>query len=322
MALKDSLKHFNDFDDYSGSLTKADMDNNLDLLADEIDKRVVFNPDNYSMAFGDGAVASDDNSIAMGYNAQATNDNTFAVGYNAVASSYNAIAIGNGTTASGDGAAAIGNGTTASGGGSVAMGYHTTASGYGSVAIGNYTTASNVMAVAIGNGTTANAPMAVAIGDSCEASAYLSFAFGNVINNKQQKSFGIGRGNGNAITQFVRHFNSLETTSSTQTTFDAPIALFLKSVNYLIIKCQALKDDYSTKWIFERKLIVRVDDSGNVTIDSDDNTDIVKDNSSWAFDIEAVNDSENPTLNLKVTGEDDVNIVWGIEVENRQTYWN
>jgi len=54
MALKDSLKHFNDFDDYSGSLTKADMDNNLDLLADEIDKKandedVVFTADDTSI---------------------------------------------------------------------------------------------------------------------------------------------------------------------------------------------------------------------------------------------------------------------------------
>ena len=37
MALKDNLKHFKDFDDYGGSLTKKDMDDNLDLLADNID---------------------------------------------------------------------------------------------------------------------------------------------------------------------------------------------------------------------------------------------------------------------------------------------
>jgi len=37
MALKDSLKHFRDFDNYSGSLTKKDYDDNIDTLADSID---------------------------------------------------------------------------------------------------------------------------------------------------------------------------------------------------------------------------------------------------------------------------------------------
>ncbi len=38
MAIKDNLKHFKDFDGYSGNLTKADMDYNLDYLADSIEK--------------------------------------------------------------------------------------------------------------------------------------------------------------------------------------------------------------------------------------------------------------------------------------------
>ena len=54
MALKDSLKHFKDFDGYSGNLSKSDMDNNLDLLANEIDKEannedVIFTADDTSI---------------------------------------------------------------------------------------------------------------------------------------------------------------------------------------------------------------------------------------------------------------------------------
>ena len=39
MELNDFLKHFKDYDDYRGSLTKADYDDNIDLLADNIDKK-------------------------------------------------------------------------------------------------------------------------------------------------------------------------------------------------------------------------------------------------------------------------------------------
>jgi hypothetical protein len=200
------------------------MDNNLDLLADEVDKRVVFNPDNYSIAFDYSCKASGNNSLAFGVDCEASGDN--------------------------------------------------------------------------------------------------SLAFGSMIENKQRKSKSYGISDETISKQNLTHFNILQTTDDTQSEFDTPLALWLKSLNYIIIKCEAIKDDYATKWIFERKLIVRVDDSGNITIDSDNNTDIVKDDSDWAFDIEAVNDSENPTLKLKATGKADTNIAWGIEVENRQTYWN
>ena len=77
------------------------------------------------------------------------------------------------------------------------------------------------------------------------------------------------------------------------------------------------KDDLSAKWIFERILIVRVDSSGNVTIDSDNNTDIVKDVAAWAFNINAINDTTDPKLTISVVGEDNVNIRWGYDVETR-----
>jgi hypothetical protein len=280
MALKDSLKHFKDFDGYSGSLSKADMDNNLDLLADEIDVRVKFDPDKESVAVGYESVVNGDRSFAFGYECKANGYNSFAFGYKSETNGTRALAFGDTCKATADY--------------SEAWGYECEAS----------------------------APYSYARGYQVKASANAAQVFGAMIENKQIGSIAYGNGDGNISNQNLRHFNKLNTTDDTQTEFDTPLALWLKSLNYIIIKCEAIQDDYATKWIFERKLIVRVDADGNVTIDSDDNTDIVKDDSDWAFDIEAVNDSENPTIKLKATGKADTNIAWGIEVENRQTYWN
>ena len=237
MVLKDNLKHFKDFDDYGGSLTKKDMDDNLDLLADNVDTKA---DKSIVGIITDGTTLKQQNN-------------------------ENKMTIGEGCTASGDGSFAFGNG--------------------------------------------------------CTASGINSFTYGDGIENKQpySKSFGI---DDDGITkQNLKYFDILNTTNDTQTDFYSPIALWVRSLNYIIIRCEAIKDDYSTKWIFERKLIVRVNADGNVTIDSDNNTDIVKDDADWAFDIASTNDSENPTLTLKATGKADTNIAWGIEVENRQTYF-
>jgi len=237
MALKDNLKHFKDFDDYSGSLTKADLDNNLDLLADNIDTKA---DKSIVGIVTDGTTLKPQN-----------NENKFA----------------------------------------------------------------------IGKDCEAKLPYSFAFGSGCKANGGYDFVFGFRITNKQvfSKSFGINMNN--VAKQNLKHFNSLKTTDETQTNFQFPIALWIKSLNYIIIKCEAIKDDYSTKWIFERKLIVLVDKDGKVTIDSDDNTDIKKDDNDWKFDIESTDDSENPTLKLKATGKADTTIAWGIEVENRQTYF-
>ena len=280
MALKDSLKHFKDFDGYSGSLSKADMDNNLDLLADEIDVRVKFDPDKESVAVGYESVVNGDRSFAFGYECKANGYNSFAFGYNSETDGTRALAFGYECKATADY--------------SEAWGYECEASAF----------------------------LSYARGYQVKASANWAQVFGAMIENKQIGSIAYGNGDGNISNQNLRHFNKLNTTDDTQTEFNTPLALWLKSLNYIIIKCEAIKDDYATKWIFERRLIVRVNENGEITIDSDNNTDIVKDDSDWAFDIEAVNDSENPTLKLKATGKADTNIAWGIEVENRQTYWN
>ena len=294
MALKDSLKHFKDFDGYSGSLSKADMDNNLDLLADEIDVRVKFDPDKESVAVGSGSVVNGTRSFAFGKNCEANEDNNIAFGYECKANGYNSFAFGYNSETDGTRALAFGYECKATADYSEAWGYECEASAF----------------------------LSYARGYQVKASANAAQVFGAMIEDKQAVSISYGGSDGTISNQNLRHFNFLKTTDDTQSEFNTPLALWLKSLNYIIIKCEAIKDDYATKWIFERRLIVRVNENGEITIDSDNNTDIVKDDSDWAFDIEAVNDSTNPTLKLKATGKADTNIAWGIEVENRQTYWN
>ena len=307
MATKDNLKHFSDVDGYSDIVTKSDMDNNLDLLADGIDNTPFDSDDNKiyskkSLGFVVGAKKFDledtDNgdskiffdrsqrSFRGGYvsndnwNENNRGDYSFSFGNDTKATGDYSFGLGNTTITSGDYSFAFGNDTKATGDYSFALGYKTTASGYQSLVIGKE------------------------------------------IENKQDISFSEGASNTNSKAQLTTFQYSVETTDDTQTNTHYPIKLWLKSLNYIIIKGTIIKDDYSTKWIFERKLIVRVDDEGSITIDDDNNTDIVKDDSDWKFDIEAVNDGENPTIKMKVTGKSDTNIDWGIAVENRQTYWN
>ena len=236
MGLKDKLKHFKDFDGYSGSLSKADMDNNLDLLADEIDKRVEYDPQLYSIAFGE-STASANYSEAFGEGSEASEVYSYARGYRV------------------------------------------------------------------------------------KASAPGAQIFGGNIENKQPSSIGYGAGMGNVSNLNIRSFDLVETTDGNEKSFYFPVILWKNSINYILIKCEAIDADISNKWIFERKLVVRVDGDGNVTVDSDNNTDIVKDDSDWDFKIEATN-GDNPSLSFKAVGKDGVNIAWGIEREHRQTYWN
>ena len=279
MATKDNLKHFSDVDGYSDIVTKSDMDNNLDLLADGIDNTPFDSDDNKiyskkSLGFVVGAKKFD---------LEDTDNGDSKIFFDRSQRSFRGGYVSNNnwdTDNRGDYSFAFGYDAKATGDYSFALGYKTTASGYQSLVIGKE------------------------------------------IENKQDISFSEGASNTNSKAQLTTFQYSVETTDDTQTNTHYPIKLWLKSLNYIIIKGTIIKDDYSTKWIFERKLIVRVDDEGSITIDDDNNTDIVKDDSDWKFDIEAVNDGENPTIKMKVTGKSDTNIDWGIAVENRQTYWN
>ena len=255
------------------------MDNNLDLLADEIDNTPFDSDDNKiyskkSLGFVVGAKKFD---------LEDTDNGDSKIFFDRSQRSFRGGYVSNNnwdTDNRGDYSFAFGYDAKATGDYSFALGYKTTASGYQSLVIGKE------------------------------------------IENKQDISFAKGMSNNNSKAQITTFQYSLETTDDTQTNTHYPIKLWIKSLNYIIIKGTIIKDDYSTKWIFERKLIVRVDDEGTITIDDDSNTDIVKDDTDWLFDVEAVNDSENPIIKLKVTGKTDTNIDWGIVVENRQAYWN
>jgi hypothetical protein len=308
MALKDSIRHFKDVDGYSEVIKKEDIDNNFDLLADEIDVRVKFDPDKESVAVGYKSVVDGDRSFAFGYECEANEDYGFA--------------FGNGCKVNEDNSFAFGYDCEANETYSFAFGYDCETGGTRALAFGDTCKATADYSEAWGYKCEASAVYSYARGYQAKASADAAQVFGASIENKQIISISYGGSDGTISNQNLRHFNIQKTTDDTQTEFNTPLALWLKSLNYIIIKCEALQDDYATKWIFERKLIVRVNENGEITIDSDDNTDIVKDDSDWAFDIETVNDSENPTIKLKATGKADTNIAWGIEVENRQTYWN
>jgi hypothetical protein len=279
MATKDNLKHFKDVNGYDDIVTKSDMDNNLDLLADGIDNTPFDSDDNKiyskkSLGFVVGAKKFD---------LEDTNNGDSKIFFDRSQRSFRGGYVSNNnwdTDNRGNYSFAFGYNVKTTGDYSFALGYKTTASGYQSLVIGKE------------------------------------------IENKQDISFAKGMSNNNSKAQITTFQYSLETTDDTQTNTHYPIKLWIKSLNYIIIKGTIIKDDYSTKWIFERKLIVRIDEEGSVTIDDDNNTDIVKDDSDWKFDIEAVNDSENPTIRLKVTGKTDTNITWSIAVENRQAYWN
>jgi len=345
MALKDSLKHFRDENGYDVVVTKPDLDNNLDILADGVDAAGSFTADtslkaylpkdktvgiivgadsfdlvdsdngDYKMffnkekgAFRAGAVdtsAWDDgnigsNSFACGYNTTASGDYSFACGYNTTASGYYSFACGENTTASGRASFACGDITTASGDYSFACGENTTASGDYSFACGENTTASGRASFACGWSATASGDLSSIIGREVEAKQTISLNVGAKIKTASMST----------ITTIPK-----KTTDEKQTTGYYPISLSPKGIFTLKLSATALKDDYSTKWIFEREIVVTTDADGKVTIVSDDNTDKVKDDADWAFDIASTDDDTTPTIDYKMTGKADTNIAWSIKTE-------
>jgi len=79
------------------------------------------------------------------------------------------------------------------------------------------------------------------------------------------------------------------------------------------IYSQNLQDDYATKWIFEGSIYATIDASGAITI-TNSLTDIVKDDTSWAFATAGNNGTADggASIDLKVTGKDSTNIKWGV----------
>jgi len=321
MALKDSIKHFRDVDNYNTYVEKKDIDDNLDLLADNIDTKA---DKTIVGIITDGTTLkqqNEENKLVIGTDCEASGDYSFAYGNTCKASGDYSLAFGEECEASENKSFALGKECKASHSYSFALGYRCEASESKAFAYGNTCKATAEFSEAWGYECEASGNYSYARGYQVKTSGLYSQAFGANIENKQALSIAYGVGRDGIANQNLRHFIVLKTDDDTQTDFDFPIALWIKSLNYIIIRAEILQDDYSTKWIFERKLIVRVDADGNVTIDDDSNTDIVKDDTDWKFDISSTDDSENPTLTLKATGKADTNIAWGIEVENRQTYF-
>lgn len=112
--------------------------------------------------------------------------------------------------------------------------------------------------------------------------------------------------------RYLKYAN-LETTDATQTTITSVTDLPIKAIVNVDIYSQNLQDDYATKWIFEGSIYATIKDDGTITADKS-LTDIVKDDSDWAFDI-AGNDGDSSggaSIDLKVTGKDSTNIKWSV----------
>ena len=274
MALKDSLKHFKDADGYSVIVTKEDLDNNMDSLADAIDETPFEKDDTqiYPKEISLGFVIG-----AKSINLENSDDGDNKIFFDKEKKAFRGGYVSNDKWDNRD---------------------------YFSFAYGNDVDASE---------------NSVAFGDNVKAIAKFSTIFGQGIENSQPYSQkrGLKQDVSSAIN---RHFNNLKTTDDTKTSFNQDIILSPSSLFYILIHSTNIQDDYSTKWIFDRNLIVTIDNDKSVTIVSDKNTDIAKDDDNWAFDIEKTDgdDDNPPILTLKATGKADTNIAWSVEVEIRE----
>ncbi|HMP91284.1 MAG TPA: tail fiber domain-containing protein [Phnomibacter sp.] len=95
---------------------------------------------NYSAAFGENTIASNEAGFAAGNAAFALGPASVSIGSTTQATGRGSVAMGNTTLAEGEGAVAMGRNTEARGLGSVALGYGTLAKSMGEVAVGLFNT--------------------------------------------------------------------------------------------------------------------------------------------------------------------------------------
>jgi len=122
------------------------------------------NTGQFSVAMGNGTIASGSSATALGSNTTASGINSTALGTFTFASAPNSTAMGSNTVASAINSTALGNTTIASGGNSTALGNNTIASGFNSTALGNNTIASGFNSTALGNNTNASGINSTAMG--------------------------------------------------------------------------------------------------------------------------------------------------------------
>ena len=145
----------------------------------------------YSIAIGDGVVASSNYSLAIGRKATASGAGSVAIGTPDLYSSWN------GPVASGESAIAIGSGSGRSSSSSAQ------ATGYQSIAIGAMTIANKLDSIAFGTNTRSNGVASIAIGCEVTASADYSIQLGTSntsyasTSNSDANTFKVANSNGN-----------------------------------------------------------------------------------------------------------------------------
>ena len=131
----------------------------------------------------------------------------------------------------------------------------------------------------------------------------------NKINTKLDSIISIDSG---SFTRFLESA-TITTTDSTETIITSVANLPIKCIVAIDTYSQNLQDDYATKWIFNGTIYATIKDDGTITASSS-LTDVVKDDSDWAFDI-AGNDGDSSggaSIDLKVTGKDSTTIKWSV----------
>ena len=87
-------------------------------------------------------------------------------------------------------------------------------------------------------------------------------------------------------------------------------SLFKNSTAIFKINCFAVDTDFNEKWGFER-IVLAINNNDNVSIEVDNNNDLIKTNDNLKFDIEA----EDNKIRMAVTGLADTTIHWTIKIE-------
>ena len=146
----------------------------------------------YSLAQGEGSLATANYARAMGFQSNATGQDSTAIGQQVVASGIDSVALGRATRAAGDFALAAGRLSNASSTSAIALGESASASGVFSFAAGNNARASGANSQAIGQSAQATTDNAVAIGTNVIANGTNSMALGSGITVNAGQSIGIG----------------------------------------------------------------------------------------------------------------------------------
>ena len=149
---------------------------------------------NYSVALGNGTMATASRSTALGQNTLASATNATALGLGTTASGPASTALGEKTTASGLRSVAIGNFSTATLVGSIAIGQQNTASGTNCTAIGTVARCIGIQSTALGTFVTASGDGSVAMGQQTTASGRQSTAMGASTTASGSSSTAMGGG--------------------------------------------------------------------------------------------------------------------------------